>query len=87
MIAAMARLAAVVICVLLASCAAEKPSGPPEVAWGVDVAESVKADLEAKAAAKDCDGLQAAFDTAETHKNADLMAYIDWTMDNRANCY
>lgn len=77
---------AAILCATLAACASSDPDGPPKVEWGKTAARSVKADVDAQAKAKDCDGLQTAFDTAGGNKRPDLMSYIDWSM-KRAGCY
>lgn len=78
--------------------AATAPAGAVNdvsVPWE-DYAPTVKQDIDAMTADKDCTGLQAEFNTADAnnqstmnrtgHSNADLMAYIDNAM-KIAGCY
>jgi hypothetical protein len=70
-------------------------NGPASVPWG-DYSPTVKTRIDVLAAAKDCPGLQAEFDTADAsgpatmtrtgHNNADLMSYVDTAMKG-ASCY
>jgi hypothetical protein len=73
----------------------DAPADTSGVPWS-DYASSVRSRIDGLAAAKDCEGLQAEFDTADAnnagtmtrtgHNNAALMGYIDIQM-RAAGCY
>lgn len=88
-----------VTALLAIGCGAPKHTAAPAPAAGVqwsDYAAGVQGRIDALAASKDCDGLQAEFDAADAnnavtlnrtgHNNAELMSYIDGQM-RAAGCY
>jgi hypothetical protein len=84
-----------VVIVIVALASADRPGLDRDGVPWQDYAPSVQRDVDALGAARDCSGLQRAFDTADAnnkammdrtgHNNAELMGYILAKM-NAAGC-